>query len=253
MNSHSENMNDLLVRYLDGELEENEKEELEKQLETDKSLQEALQSLQAAREAIRYFGIKQEVANIHNQMMNELRAPIRKINPRRKILRYSLAAAASILLFFVGILAYKFFTLSPDKLFADNYKSYELNITRGAGTEPTAIESAYLEKRYNDVIRLSENSNDIESIFLSALSNIELKNISRGIDGFKKVIMMNEAAHTNTFKDEAEYYLALAYVQHKDYKLAYELMEKIQGDPSHLYNKKISAKLIRDVKWLNWR
>jgi hypothetical protein len=82
---------------------------------------------------------------------------------------------------------------------------------------------------------------------------MELKNIPKAIDGYKKVISLNETANTTIFKDESEYYLSLALVQYKDYKAALPLMQKINKDPNHLYHEKISSKLIRKVKWLKWR
>ena len=253
MDNSTHDMNELLIRYLDGELSGSEKEQLEKQLNTDKLLQEELQSLQLTRDAVRSYGLKQKVASIHEQMMKEFSAPVRKINPGKRLIQYSLAIAASLILIFISIQAYTFFTLSPGKLFSGNYRSYELNTARSSGTEPTTIEKTYQEKKYSEVAALAENSTDIEANFLGAMSNMELKNISKAIEEYKKAITLNEAANTNIFKDEAEYYLALAYVQNKNYKQALDLMQKIHNNPNHLYHEKISNKFIRKVKWLNWR
>lgn len=253
MDNSTHDMNELLVRYLDGELVGNEKQELEKKLASDKLLLEELQNLQLTREAVRSFGIKQQVTAVHEQMMDEMVTPVRKMSSTRRIFQYSLAAAASVVLILISIIAYNFFTLSPGKLFSENYKSYELNTTRGAGTELSAIEKAYQEKKYTEVAALSESSNEIKENFLGAMSNMELQNTSKAIDEYKKVIALNETAKTNIFKDESEYYLALAYVQIKSYKQALELMQKIHNNPDHLYHEKISAKLIRNVKLLKWR
>ena len=253
MDNSTPDMNELLIRYLDGELGKKEKEELEKQLLSDKILQDEFQNLQLTRDAVRSYGLKQKVAAVHEQMMDELSTPVRKISPTRRFVQYSLAIAASLLLIFISIQAYIFFTLSPDKLFSQNYKSYELNTVRGSGIEQTAIEKAYQEKKYSEVVDLAKNSTDIGTNFLAAMSNMELKNIPKAIDGYKKVISLNETANTTIFKDESEYYLSLALVQYKDYKEALPLMQKINKDPNHLYHEKISSKLIRNVKWLKWR
>jgi tetratricopeptide (TPR) repeat protein len=253
MDNSTFNMNELLIRYLDGELTGNEKIEFENRLSADKLLQEEFQSLQLTRESVRSYGLKQKVAAIHEQMMDELSTPVRKISSTRRFVQYSLAIAASLLLIFISIQAYTFFTLSSDKLFSQNYRSYELNTVRSSGTEPTAIEKAYQEKQFNEVVTLSENSNDIKINFLAAMANMELKNTSKAIEGYKKVITLNQATNTNMFKDEAEYYLSLALVQNKDYREALPLMQKIHDDPNHLYHEKVSSKFIRKVKWLKWR
>jgi negative regulator of sigma E activity len=70
-------MSEKLVQYLDGELSGSEKDDLEKQLVTDRGLQAELESLKLAREAIRSYGLKQQVTGIHQQMMNELQTPVR--------------------------------------------------------------------------------------------------------------------------------------------------------------------------------
>jgi tetratricopeptide (TPR) repeat protein len=254
MDNSTPDMNELLVRYLDGELSGSEKEDLEQRLATDEALQEGLESLKITREAVRGYGLKQQVANAHEQMMEKFQAPVRRISSTRRIIRYSIAVAASVLLVFTGIEAYILFTLSPNKLFSENYHSYELSTTRsGNGAEPKATEKAYKDKKYNDVITLSENSQDIEETFLAAMSYLELKNIPGAIEKFKKVIAQNEAAGTGQFRDEAEYYLVLAYISNKDYDPALELMKKIRNDPGHLYYEKISGKLVRNVKMLRWR
>jgi tetratricopeptide (TPR) repeat protein len=253
MDNSTFNMDELLIRYLDGDLAGKEKLEFENRLSSNKTLQEELQSLQLTRDAVRSYGLKQKIASLHEKMMDELSAPVRKISPTRRFVQYSLAIAASLLLIFISIQAYTFFTLSPGKLFSQNYKSYGLNTVRGSGTEQTAIEKAYLEKKYAEVSGLAENSTDIEANFLAAMSNMELKNVSKAIEEYKKVITLNEAANTNVYKDESEYYLALAYMENKNYKESLSLMERIHEDPNHLYHEKISSKLIRKVKWLKWR
>jgi tetratricopeptide (TPR) repeat protein len=253
MDNSTHNEDVLLLRYLDGELTGAEKEEFEKRIAADKLLQEELQSLRVAREAIHSFGISQNVAKVHAQMMDELKAPVRMRSASRRIVQYSLAAAASVLLIFISIQAYIFFTLSPGKIFSDYYKSYELSITRSGGAEPSAIEKAYGEKRYSDVVVLSANSNEIEPNFLAAMSNLELKNYAAAIEGYKKVITLNERSNTSIFKDEAEYYLSLALLQNKNYTAALEYMQKIHDNPGHLYHEKISNRLLRKVKWLRWR
>ena len=52
---------------------------------------------------------------------------------------------------------------------------------------------------------------------------------------------------------ETEYYLFLSYIRDRDYNAALAIMEKIKNDPGHIYHKKVTSKLIRQVKLLRWR
>lgn len=254
MNNSTHNTSELLVQYLDGELTGSEKDNLEKQLQADASLKAELESLQLAREAVRSYGLKEQVAGVHRQMMDELQTPVVKINSTRRIFRFTMAVAASVLLVFLSITAYNFFTLSPNKLFADNYHSFELSTVRDGNTTETLIEKAYKEKNYNEVVSLGSKINGIEEVsFLTAMSYLELNNNAKAIESFKEALVLNPGVKPSLWKDESEYYLALTYIRNKDYDLALDLLNKIQVDPIHLYHNKITNKLIRKVKMLKWR
>lgn len=251
MDNSTNNISEKLVQYLDGELSGSEKENIEKQLASDRDLQNELENLQLARGVVRSYGLKQQVGSIHQQMINELQTPVRKISSNRRIIRYGIAIAASVLVVILGAVIYNSNSVSSEKLFAENYHSYEVSTTRNGGTTETAIEKAYKEKDYKQVTVLADTSiNNIKDLFLTAMAYMELKNNVKAIEEYKKVIAKNESAGTNMLKDEAEYYLALAFLHNKDYDHALEMMNKIHNDPNHIYNEKISAKLIDKVKSL---
>jgi tetratricopeptide (TPR) repeat protein len=155
-----------------------------------------------------------------------------------------------VLVVLIGAVIYKSNNPSSDRLFADNYQAYELSTLRDGGATETAIEKAYKEKDYKQVTILADTSGNVRDIFLSAMSYLELKNNNKAIEEYKKVIAKNESAGTNVLKDQAEYFLSLAYLRNKNYDQALELMNKIHNDPGHLYHEKITGKLIRNVKKL---
>ena len=254
MDNSTHDSSELLIRFLDGELTANEKADVERRLEKDLLLQEELENLRLARKAVKFYGLNQKVAGIHRQMMKEIKpvVPVKQINSTRRIIRYSIAITASLLIIFLGIEAYNFFTLSPDKVFAANYQSYELRAFRNNGTEPSAIENAYREKKYKKVIALQEqyNSIPIRETFLAAMSNVELGDNDMAIVLFRKVIAEMSNTTTNLLKDDAEYYLALTYLRNKEYNSSLELFQKINADPNHLYYEKVTRKLLRQVKRL---
>jgi Tetratricopeptide repeat len=255
MDNSTHDMSEKLVQYLDGELAGAEKEELEQELTADKLLQDELENLKAARAAVKLYGLQQKVSGIHQQMMAQMQTPVRKMSPARRLIRYSMAMAASVVLIAGGFFAYNIYTLSPNKVFASNYHSYELSTMRDNSEPGTSVlENDYREKKYTEVTGIVyDRPFTVRETFLRAISFIELKDNAKAINEFKKVIAENEAAKTNLLKDEAEYYLALTYIRNKDYDPALDLLKKIKDKPGHLYHEKITAKLIRQVKMLRWR
>ena len=183
----------------------------------------------------------------HSQQTKE------KISKVHRIIRYAVATAASLSLLIIIIEGCKFYALSPEKLYAENYSAYELT-TDSEGTDSTEskIQQAYLEKKYGGVINLSKNSVlSIKDIFLTGMSFLETHDDSRAISSFQVVI--TDIQDNKTLKDTAEYYLALAYLRNRDYDQAIELMNAIRDDSSHQYKDKFSRRYINRVKRLKWR
>src|SRR5215203_454032 len=189
-------------------------------------------------------------------MDNSSETTATKISKVRRIVRYTVAVAASILLIFVCIVGFNFYRLSPGRLFAENYTTYELTTSSdGNNSVESKIEKAYREKNYAEVIKLNANSVlSVKDIFLTAISFLETDDPSRAITNFQVVIADVKAdKEDSVLKDATEYYLALAYLKNNDYDQAIELMNTIHDNSSHLYRKKFSLKYIRRVKRLKWR
>jgi len=178
-----------------------------------------------------------------------------RMNKVRRIVRYSVTVAASVLLIIVCIVGYNFYRLSSDRLFAENYSAYELTTARGENdSTESKIEKAYGEKNYAEVIKLNANSVlSVKDIFLTAMSFLETNDPSRAISNFQVVIADVKNDKNSALKDATEYYLALAYLKNNDYDQALELMNTIHDNSSHLYTKKFSRKYINKVKRLKWR
>ena len=256
MDNSTHNMSEKLVQYLDGELTGAEIESLEKQLAVDNKLNEELESLKATREAVKIYGLQQKVAGIHTQMMKEMQAPVRKMNPARRIIRYSIAVAASVVLILGSIIGYNFYNLSSSKVFSSNYHSYELSTLRDIDTQQVSpVEKAYRDKDFKKAVELFDGHSSVlvKESFLAGMSYMELGDNAKAIDEFKNVIAENEKNKTTLFNDEAEYYLALTYIRNKDYDFALVLLRGIKENSDHLYHKNINGKLMRQVKMLKWR
>ena len=251
MDNSTHGLSEQLMRYLDGELSETERTQIEAQLAKDPDLRMELENLQLSREAVRQFGLRQDVTAIRRQMLAETSPRASSINMARKITRYSLAVAASLLLLVVGITGYNFYKLSPDKLYDKHYQPYELSTSRNQA-RGTKIEQAYKGKNYEWVIKLGKQSNDPAELFLTSMAWLHKSEPANAIVTLRK-ILSHPTAGDELWKEEAEYYLALAYIKNKDYDFALELLNKIHENPAHLHYPDVSGKLIRQVKMLKWR
>ncbi|HPG12248.1 MAG TPA: tetratricopeptide repeat protein [Chitinophagaceae bacterium] len=252
MDNSTHNNAEKLIRYLDGELNEAEKQGIEAQLASDKALKEELDSLLLAREAVKQYGLQQRVASVHQEMMATEQAPVRSIGNRNRFVRYSLSIAAGIILVAGLFFAYNFFTISSSGVFSDNYQAYELPTFRGDdNNEMPAMEKAFREKKYTEVVQIDpQRPFTASENFYRGMAFIELKNDSAARASLQSVVKNTDSQVTDNIKDAAEYYLALVCIRHKDYKEALEYLQKIRNNDTHTYHERVSASMIRKVKFL---
>ena len=178
-----------------------------------------------------------------------------RINKVRRIVRYSVAVAASVLLIFVCIVVFNFYQLSSGRLFTEKYSVYELATARSENdSTESKIERAYREKNYVEVIDIHKNSVlSVKDIFLTGMAYLETNDLSKAISSYQVVLADVKGDKTNLLKDAAEYYLALAYLKNNDHDQAIELMNRIHDNSSHQYKSKFSRKYINKIKRLKWR
>jgi len=248
---------ELLMKYFDGEMSSQEKEDFENRLAADKQLAQEFEDLKTTRAAVKMYGLKQDITGIHHQMMEQLKpgVPVRQLTPTRRLLRYGISIAASILLLMIGVVGYNFLRLSPERLYQEKYQPYQLVSLRGDGQHPSEIESDYQQKNYikviADVQKLQAPS--VEDLFLSGVAYLQTGNVTRAINSFESVIRRDRESNSTTLKDEAEYYLALSYVRNQNYGQALDLIQAIRNDSRHLYHDQFSRSFVRRIKMLKWR
>jgi hypothetical protein len=251
MSNSTNNFSEKLVQYLDGELTGPEKDAVENQLAGDPALQEELENLELARAAVSSFGLKRQVANVHEEMMGEMSSNVKQMNGSRRIIRYSMSIAAGLVIILAGIMAYDYFSLSGPKLFKENYRNFELATVRGNDSASSAIDEAYRAKKYKEVVMIQPGRPlTIKEKFLRSASYTELGDDEKAIAGYKEILSEDATAGTNELKDETEYYLSLSYLRNKNYTESLALMKNIQADPRHTYHEKITNSLVRKVSRL---
>lgn len=246
MNENTQN-DDLLIRYLDGELSDEERTELEGRLRTDTALQKRLTHLQIAVQAVKQLGITEKVRAVHAGMMKELKAsPKAKVVSFGKTLRYTLAIAASVAVLLIGVKFYQAAQLSPDRLYNESFVDFNVSSSRGVEGRLSPIENLYGQKKYEAVLSAvrSLNGNAKDSLLIG-LSYLQTNRPGQAI-GF----LQNLSSSANDYQPDAEFYLALSYLKNKAYGKAAPLMEKIRANPSHLYHEQLSDDVVAKVKKL---
>jgi len=241
MNDNSTNT-EILIRYMDGELRGKELETVKKNIQENPALLEELENLRFARESARSYGLKNRIRSIHTEMMPELKG---KKSPEQRttgmIFQFAIRVAA-VLIVLIGFSAfYQYLTATPEKLFSESYQAFEIHETRG--TSQGSLETLYKSENMDSVIHLFAElkSPQAEDYFLAGNAFLSLHKPSEAIESFRALQQVNKEANSHMFEEDAEYYLALSYLANNEPSKALPLFEKIHSDPSHPYNKKVSA------------
>ena len=239
---------DLLVRYIDGELTAEEKAAVEQRLQTDEAFQQQYQNLQVAIQAVRHLGTLQQVESIHREMMQE-----RKENKSRsgvfnlsKTIRYTLAVAASVLVLFVGVRLYLAAQASPDSIYRETFVDYSVSGSRAAGEQLSAIETLYQKKEYKAITGTSRSLHlSARDSLLIGLSYLHTENFAAAAGWFG-----NLAGTENEYRQDAEFYLSLSYLKTKNYGKALSYMERIHNNTLHLYHEQVSEEAVEKLRKL---
>lgn len=243
-NLHEE---DVLIKYLDGEMTEAEKRKFEAALEKDVALRQQLESLRLTKNAVQYYGLHQAVASVRSEWESMEHNKGSKVISMRKFLRPALTAAACLILLAAGIFGYQLYQLSPEKVYNESFVGYTVSATRGNAGLQTTIATAYQQKDFKKVV--ASNTATPQDKLLVGLSYMQLHNFLAAIQQFNTILNSNE----NAYKQDAEFYLALSYLRNKQYNEALQIFEQIRENPTHLYHDQVSAKTIRELKWLKWK
>ena len=234
-----------LEQYLDNELSAAERTAIDADASNNAELKHELTALIASAEAVRYYGITQQVAAIQQEYL-----ATKKPAAVRHILRPAMRVAASIIIIVALFGAYKYSTVNARNVTADYYVPYELNIVRG-DDDITALEKAYNNKNWNAVISLVNPAHaNNEELFLAGAAYFELNQPAKAADMFNQLLEQNQSTD---FRDEAEYYLALSYISNNDAAKAIPILKRIRADKGHLYHDKAEKMSMLDLRILSWK
>jgi tetratricopeptide (TPR) repeat protein len=166
----------------------------------------------------------------------------------RKIYQYGVRIAAVLIILFGLSVFYQYLTATPEKLFNENYQSYNLRETRGVSAN--SLEFWYKKGNMDSLIQEFNGlkSPQTEDYFLVGNAFLITHQPAKAIESFLAIDQINKTANTHSYEEDAEYYLALSWLDNKEPGKALPVLEKIHADPGHPYNKKVSAWFLMKVK-----
>lgn len=250
-NNHSEK----LVPYLDGELSEAENEAVRAALANDAAMQDELDNLIMAKAVVKNYGLTQKVSSIQQAMMQEMQAQDHNAKiPVRSLPKMMMRIAAAIIIL-VGLFGvYQYLSVSPGSLYKEQYTAYQVATMRGT-TAPGALEKAYAESKFDEVIRLYAQlaAPAASDQFLAAQAYLGKEDYKNAIPLFSAIVEENKTANAGALNDDAEYYLALSYIKNNETAKALPLFKKIHAEKEHLYHSKVNSWFLTKLRLLNWK
>jgi tetratricopeptide (TPR) repeat protein len=241
-----------LIRYLDNELEPDDRLYVEAQLLSDPALRAELDRLQLAKQAIVQYARRQHVGSIHKEMMVERQPKVTRVRWMRVSLR--IAAVLLVALLAAGIVQYT--QLDAGKLYNAQYEAYSLRVTRDSDEVISRLEEYYRTGRMKDVIAQYEDPSLTHlpsDHFLAGQAYLSQNDPQKAITAFEAQLAANKLLTIKPYQDDSEYYMALAYLKAGDVSEAIPLFRRIHDTPSHAYHKEVSSWYLRKLQWLEWK
>lgn len=250
----NDDMIEKLIRFADGECNDAEKNEIEQLLQYNTALRERYENILSAKTAIKSLGLKQRIAKLQTEFLNEQTQSKTKAIAPVNTFRIFMRVAAILIVMAGGYAAYQYAAISDESVFEKNYTGYMLPITRGSNSQ-TTIDSLYSAGNFTAVQKhfITTANKTPQDYFLAAASYLQTGNASAAITNFKTLQQLNNTATEKYFVQETEYYLALAYIRNGNIDEAQELLQIIKNNSLHIYYN--NAKAISDLqlKMLRWK
>lgn len=238
MNDRNETTEELLDKIVFGEHSENEIAELIPAEEREAFLRELLLH-RSATAIIQRHSVMEQVKTAQETFLQNYRQAKKddgEIYKRtgRNIVRLFIGVAAAFIVTCSIIVLYWYNNTTGDKLFAERYKPYRVNVERSddAAVNEKSVAGATREK------------------MVTAANYLQAKRYNDAATVLKNIISQNLLTGNRLYHDEAEYYLALAYLKQKEYNKAYQLFDKIYIDKEHTFNGEVSWWFLTRMKWL---
>lgn len=243
---------EMLTRYMDGELTTEEKITMEELLKKDVTLQERYQHLLAARRAIRMQGLKQHVQAIQKEYLQEMHSE-KPTGKNISVFRTFMSVAAVLIIIVAGYGLFQYISTTNESVYSSNFINYNAPVSRG-NIPANGMVDLYSSGKYAEVVRYFESlpNKSQQDYFIVAQAYLHLNNSKAAINNFKQVQNLNNNSTGKYFVQETDYFLLLAYIKSGDIDEAEKKLDKIISDKQHLFYKKaksISRTKLIILKW----
>ncbi|GGA95853.1 tetratricopeptide repeat protein [Puia dinghuensis] len=253
----------LLIDHLDENLRSKATAPPDDIIANDPEAEKEWNYLSLAVDAIKDAGLNQQVAAVRTAWKAGQAADAsstvpgvttKSRTPVRTLYRYTLRAAAVILIITGSTAIYKYLSVSSASLYDRYYSSYSLNTARGAG-DTDLISQAYNAKDWTTVRHLAATAkpHTNQTDFLAGMACLEQKQYDEAISHFEQIIAVNSHAGTDYYQDEAEYYLAISWLARKKINEAMPILEKILTDQHHQYHEKVMKMSFLDLRLAQYK
>jgi hypothetical protein len=191
-----------------------------------------------AAQLIRNYNLLEQVQKVHEQMVEEFRNP--SVQKQAKVVSFKsnrsfyMKIAAGLFIILSGSLMALYFNSTGKDFYRSHYTAYAVSETRSITDEPeTELVKAYRRGEFTNVIALYNKVNNP--------GNREL---------FNRIISDNKTKGELLYQDEAEYYLAMAFLKNNETSKALPILTTIANEPAHTYHNKVSKTALLRMKWL---
>ena len=242
------NLQEKIDRFLEGEMETEEKVSFEQEIQSNPELQELIQLNQGIASALGDQAEHQLINAIQSIRAEKQRPTVGKvISLQQRLMRW---AAIVLLLITIGI-GIKYFTgnTSPDALFAANYESAEMKITEMGESNEALLQQAtqfYNQSNKSEAIPLLQaylqqvpEHWEVQLYLANAL--LETGQFTAAQIAYERIIQSG-----SSYSEIAEWNLALSYLKSNP-DSAKPILEKIAKQKSHSYQAN-AEKLLRQLK-----
>lgn len=203
---------------------------------------------------IQQQNIIEQVKGVEERYLKNHVAPNHLIGNKsaKRMVRIFGAVAAVFVIAFTAIVLYWYTGNTSGQLYGERYEQYQVNVERSGDETNSPMVRDYQQNKFEQVIALNEQTPAVsgKEKMVVAGSFMELQRYDQAIATFKNILSQNIASGSRLYHDEAEYYLALAYIKVEQYDNAFALFNKIYTDKEHTFNAEIDWWFLTRVKWL---
>jgi tetratricopeptide (TPR) repeat protein len=238
-----------IERYIEGEMNQTELKWFMKEIEGNESLQKEILLRKKTDKILKAHDIillRNKLTAIEKTRKEEL-----VISGKKRTMGVRYAAMITSLVLIGSLLMISFRSQSPEILYNKYFKAYDAPASHRSA-ESVSVSSFnlaiefYNRKDFQNATKyfidfLKSNPGNMESEFLSGMSDMNIRNFPDAKNSLKKVIVDNN----NLYVEDAQWYLAMCYIGTSDKDMAKKLLQSIKKSDS-IYNKK-AGKILRQL------